>query len=366
MKLQITDYVLNLKPYKPGNLLDKNTSREDFKKLINLASNENQLGSSPKAKQYIIDTLNEIAIYPDTGSSELVGRLAELLNKKSSEIICGHGSDSLISYIVTAFSDTGDEILTAKGTFIGIYTNTNKQGRFVKTIPLLDFKFDLDGIIDAIGSKTRIIYLANPNNPTGTMFTHQEFVDFMKKVPENILVVLDEAYYLYSKDYPDYPNGLSYNYQNLIVLQTLSKSYGLAGLRVGYAVGNEDLIGLLYKVKLPFEPNIIAQKAAMGALEDEEFLQQTKILNDKTLKQMIEKFDELGVKYAPPVGNFVMIVFDSEEKAIAFTSKCLVNGVVVRHLPAFGLPNCVRISTGTEEQMHYALNVFERVIKEIN
>jgi histidinol-phosphate aminotransferase len=365
MKLKITDHIINLKPYKSGNMLDKSTSRDDFKKLINLASNENQLGSSPKAKQFIVDALGDISIYPDTASSELVGKLAEHLGKKPSEIICGSGSDSLLAYIVTTFSDRGDEILTAQGTFIGIYTNTNKQGRVVKTVPLIDYKFDLNGIIDAINPNTKIIYLANPNNPTGTMFTHQEFVSFMTKVPDHILVVLDEAYYLYSQDYPDYPSGLSYNYDNMIVLQTLSKSYGLAGLRIGYAVGNPDLIGLLYKVKLPFEPNNLAQKAALGALEDEEFLQRTKVLNDKTLKQMLAKFDELGVKYAPPVANFVMIVFETEEKALNFTAKCLENGVVVRPLASFGIPNGVRISTGTEEQIHYALNVFERALKEI-
>lgn len=365
MKLKITDYIINLKPYKSGNMLDKNTSRDAFKKLINLASNENQLGSSPKAKEYITNALSEISIYPDTSSAELVNRLAEYLDKEPNQIICGHGSDSLVAYIVTTFSDRGDEILTAQGTFIGIYTNTNKQGRNVKTLPLIDYKFDLNGIIEAIGPKTRIIYLANPNNPTGTMFTHQEFEAFMKKVPEDILVVLDEAYYLYSKDYPDYPSGLSYNYENMIVLQTLSKSFGLAGLRIGYAVGNSDLIGLLYKVKLPFEPNNLAQKAALGALEDDDFLNKTKELNDKTLKLMVEKFDNLGIKYAPPVANFIMIIFDNEEKALSFTSKCLENNIVVRPLAAFGIPEGVRISTGTEEQIRYALDVFEKVLNEI-
>jgi histidinol-phosphate aminotransferase len=363
MSIRIPEYVQKLVPYRSGNQTANNTERAAFKKLINLASNENQLGSSPKAVEAIQNALSELAIYPDTKSSELVAELAKHIGRNTDEIIFGSGSDALIAYIVGAFAQEGEEVLTASGTFVGIFTDTNKQGRVIKTVPLKNYGFDLDGILAAITDKTRIIYLANANNPTGTIFTADEFEKFFAKVPKDILVVLDEAYRLYSVDFEGYPDGLSYREENLLVLQTFSKSYGLAGLRVGYCVGPSDLIGYLMKVKLPFEPNILAQAAAIGALQDEDFLAKTKDLNARMIQLMTSKFTEWGVEFAPAYANFVMILLENEQAAMDFVAGTLARGVVTRHLGGFGIANGVRISTGTEEQMAIAMKVFEELLK---
>jgi histidinol-phosphate aminotransferase len=190
---------------------------------------------------------------------------------------------------------------------LGWYINANKYDRKSHYAPLNNFHIDLDTIAEAINKKTKIIYLANPNNPIGTMFTKVQFEDFMSKVPDYVLIVLEEAYTIYAKDFPGYINGLEYDLDNLIVIGSFSKAYGLAGLRIGYGVAKEHLIKEHYKVKLPFEPNCIAQAAAIAALDDEEFLLKTIRLNKLSLQRMKEKFDELGIKYIPTCTNFYLM-----------------------------------------------------------
>jgi histidinol-phosphate aminotransferase len=362
MSIKIADYVVNLMPYKSGNQ-SANTDRESFKKLINLASNENQLGPSPKAVEAMKNAIHELAIYPDVRSEELQIALAKKLNKHPDQLVFGHGSDALIQYVILTFSQEGEEILTAEGTFIGIYVNANKLGRIVKTVPLKDYTYDLDAIAENITSTTKIIYLANANNPTGTMFTREDFVNFMKQIPSNILVVLDEAYHVYSYDIPGYTDGLTLDYPNMIVLQTFSKSHGLAGLRIGYACGPVELMQYLVKVKLPFDPNILAQAAALAAIDDIEFLELTRDTNKKSLKMLTDLFDEYEVEYAKPAANFVMILLQDEETAKDFAAKALEQKIVTRNLKGFKIPNAIRISTGTIEQTEYAVKVFREILK---
>jgi histidinol-phosphate aminotransferase len=223
------------------------------------------------------------------------------------------------------------------------------------------YHYDLDGISENINTNTKIIYLANPNNPTGTMFTKKEFESFMNKVPKNILILLDEAYTIYAEDNSEYPNGLEYNEENLIVLWTLSKAYGLAGLRLGIAFGPEYLIKEIYKVKLPFEPNALAQEAAITALDDDEFLKKTKLLNKASLEKMKVKFDELNIDYVPTSANFYMLIFPTEEFAKDFNEQCLNRGLILRLVDTFGIPNGIRINSGTEEETDFALNIISEI-----
>lgn len=368
MPIFIPEHILNLQPYKPGNKLKKNNSESStsISDFINLASNENPMGASPMAIGALKDTAKSLSIYPDVGSSELVDFLSEHLKRKSSEIICGHGSDSLIADIIKAFSDHHDEILTSAGSFIGYYVNINKLGRKAVTVPLKNYAYDLNGIVESITDRTRVIFLANPNNPTGTMFTSTEFEWFMDNVSENILVVLDEAYWVYANLHDNYPNGLNYNYPNLISMRTFSKSHGLAGVRIGFCVGPEELINTLYKVKLPFEPNIIAQKLAKAAYADFDFVFQVLKLNTISLERLTDLLDSLNITYVPPKANYVMLTFDKPEDSVRFTDYCYNKGILVRQLSGFGLDNCVRISTGSHTQMDYALDVFERAFIELN
>lgn len=367
-KINSPEYINKLVPYKSGNSTNNNISRDEFKTFINLASNENPHGTSPKAVESIINATKEISIYPDVKSTKLVNKLANMMDISPDEIICGHGSDSLIGYIINAFSDLGDEILTAKGTFIGAYVNTNKLGRKLTTIPLVNYSFDLSNLLKSITEKTKIIYLANPNNPTGSMFSKEEFLNFFAQVPKNILVLLDEAYFSYCNDFSEYPNGLQIfkelskeEKSNLIIIRTLSKHLGLAGLRVGYAFGDEDLINVLYKVKLPFEPNLLAQEGAIGGLDDDEYIIKAMQSNKICIKLLVDTFKSIGIEYVEPKANFVMILLKTDLQAQKFVELCLQKKVVVRYLAGFGINNGVRISTGTEEQTKFACGIFKEV-----
>jgi histidinol-phosphate aminotransferase len=367
--IKIPRHIQTLQPYKAGKPIEELAREKGIKKIVKLASNENPLGPSPKAIETIKQSLNELHRYTNPSAYKLVNAIAKKYNLKAEQIVTGSGSDSLLQYIVTAFSDDDDGILTSEGTFIGWYVNVNKYGRKSVLVPLKNYHFDLDRIAGQITLKTKIIYLANPNNPTGTMFTKNEFNSFLEKVPDNILIVLDEAYTVYAESNPDYPNGLEYlknpldKNDNLIVLRTLSKAYGLAGLRIGFAAGPEALIRELYKVKLPFEPNHLAQEAAITAFDDDEFLKKTVELNAASLKKMKQKFDQLGIKQIPSSANFILMVFPSEEFAFNFNEECLNRGLILRYIKPFGIPNGVRINSGTEEETDFALGVISVVYK---
>lgn len=359
--IRIPKHIKSLRPYKAGKPIEELAHEKKLDRIVKLASNENPLGTSPKAIAAIADSLHDLNRYVDPGSTHLVAKLAGLYSKAPQQVICGHGTDSLIAYAVNTFAVEGDEILTTRGTFIGIYVSTNKLGRTIKEIPLKDFGFDLDAMLKAISNRTRIIYLANPNNPTGTMFTAREFESFMDKVPNDILVILDEAYSTFAGHFPDYPDGVRYDYENLLVMRTLSKAYGLAGLRVGFAVGPEYLIHELYKVRLPFEPNTLAQAAAIAALDDEEFLAETVETNRRSLALLQAGLDRLGIKYVPTTANFLLLLMPSEEFAQAFFQECLDRGLILRHVIAFGIPQGVRINSGTIDETKFALGVIEDV-----
>ncbi len=284
--IKIPEHIKNLKPYKAGKPIEDLVREKGLNKIVKLASNENPLGPSPKAVEAIKNNLDKLHRYTNPSSYKLVHAIAEKYKKDPSQIVCSSGSDSILQFIITAFTDEHDELLTSEGTFIGWYVNSNKYGRKLNLVPLKDYHYDLEEIVNRINSKTKIIYLANPNNPTGTKFTKREFENFIKRVPKNVLVVLDEAYTVYAEDDPEYPNGLEYDSENLITVRTLSKAYGLAGIRIGFAIGPSYLIKEIYKVKLPFEPNLLAQEAGIAALNDEEFLFKTKDLNKASLIKM--------------------------------------------------------------------------------
>jgi len=271
--IRIPDHIKRLRPYKAGKPISELAREKGLTKIVKLASNENPLGPSPKAVAALKKAPIDWHRYVNPGSPELIAALAQKYHKKSDQLIAGSGSDSLLNGIIMAFTSEGDEVLTSEGTFIGIYVNTYKLNRKLVKVPLKNYAYDLDAIARAVTSNTRVIYLANPNNPTGSMITKAEFESFMAGIPKEILVVLDEAYAAYAADNDDYPDGLTYDYDNLVTVRTLSKVYGLAGLRIGFAAGPAELIGEMYKVRLPFEPNLLAQTVAIATRTMMLFLQ---------------------------------------------------------------------------------------------
>lgn len=363
-KIFIPEHIEKLIPYSAGKPIEELVREKGLKKIVKLASNENPLGTSPLAIKAVKKNLHNLHRYTDPLCFDLTNFISVKYNKSFESIFCASGSDAILEYIIAAFTNENDEVLTSDGTFIGWYVNVKKFNRKSVLVPLKEnYSYNLNAIGNAITEKTKLIYLANPNNPTGNIFTKEEFEDFINVVPENVLIILDEAYTLYAESVPSYPNGLDYNLPNLIVCRTLSKSHGLAGLRFGFAFGNPDIIARLKKVRLPFEPNILAQVAAKAALLDEEFEKFTKELNKISINLFKDFFTSNKIRFTETAANFMMLIFDSENDAAIFTESCLNMGLILRHTKPFGIVNGVRINSGTLEETEFAIDVMQNVLK---
>jgi histidinol-phosphate aminotransferase len=353
----VPPYIENLRPYEPGRSIDEVRQAYGLTRVAKLASNENPLGPSPVALAAVANKLGSVNYYPN-GGLDLRVRLAEKFNLKVGNVIAGNGSDSIMAAIVRAYLSPSDEVLTTEGAFIGFQVQARGSGAAYHTVPYRDWRYDLPALAAAISDKTKIVYLANPNNPTGTIFSKEEFEQFYPLVPERVLIILDEAYFEYAKG-PRYPDSLDYRYDNIVTLRTFSKIYGLAGLRVGYGFAHEDVITNLLKVKLPFEPGALAQIAGIAALDDQAFVDRTLELNTRGLRLITNSLKELGLDVVPSDANFVMVPLEDAREAERLTEALLRKGVIVRPLGAFGLPHCVRISTGTDEDNRMLLDAME-------
>ena len=343
----VPPYIESLRPYEAGRSIDEVRRAYGLTSVCKLASNENPLGPSPLALEAIRRHSSNLNLYPN-GGLDLRRTLAEEFDLKLENVIAGSGSEGIMSNIIRTFLCDDDEVLTTDAAFIGFQVLARSRGVQYRTVPYRDWHYDLAALASRITEKTKIIYLANPNNPTGTIFTKHEFDSFYRHVPERVLIILDEAYFEYAKDNPRYPDSMHYRYDNVITLRTFSKIYGLAGIRIGYGFAREELIANLLKVKLPFEPSTLAQAAGIGALADKEFLHRSLELNARGLRLLTDSLRGMGLHVVPSEANFVMVALPGAEEARDLTEALLREGVIVRPLRAFGLPQCIRISTGTE------------------
>ena len=351
----VPPYIAALKPYKPGRSVAEVQRTYGLKRVAGLASNENPLGPSPKALEAIRRNLADLNHYPNSGL-DLREKLAEEYGTKVANVIAGSGSDSIVSDIIRTFLGDQDEILTTEAAFGGFQVLAHSRGVPYRTVPYNNWHYDLHALAAAITDNTKIIYLANPNNPTGTIFTRQEFADFYQHVPKRVLILLDEAYFDYARDNPRYPDSMHYRYDNVITLRTFSKVYGLAGLRIGYGFAHEDLIAELMKVKLPFEPSSPAQAGAIAALDDKEWLHRSLELNARGMQRLME-----GLPVVPSEANFVLLPLESSEAAPNLVNQLLRRGVIIRPMESWGLPQCVRISTGTDEDLELLFEALKKV-----
>ena len=358
----VPKYIKNLSPYVPGKRIEDIKTNDNYKKIIKLSSNENPIGPSPIAIKCVSKFLNENNRYPDSSGYELRYKLAKINNVKIENVILGCGSEGIMSTIIRTFLHENDELISSEDSFIGFRVLANASGRKIHWVEMNNYKYDLNAISSKINSKTKIIYLANPDNPTGTYFSKNDFNEFIEKVPERVLVILDEAYYEYAQHLDDYPNSMLYRYDNVITLRTFSKCYGLAGFRVGYGFAHENLISNLLKVKLPFEPSIPAQIAALASLDDKEHIKETLNVNIDGMNYLLDNFKEKKIKTLPSVANFITIVFDKENTAKVFLKDMLNNGIILRGLKSFGLPNCVRVTIGTKNENEYFVNILNKII----
>ena len=352
--------ILNISPYVAGKPIEEIKRQWALKEIIKLASNENPLGPSPKAIEAIKKNLSKANRYPDSQGYYLKKRLARYLNAKPANIVLGNGSDELIDIIIRTFVEDGENIITADTTFLeyGIISKVN--GRRIITVPLRYFKYDLEAVKKKIDKNTKLIFIANPNNPTGTYITKYEFEDFMRELPGDVLVVMDEAYDAFI-DADDFPCGLNYmNNKNVIVLKTFSKTYGLAGLRIGYAVADAELVFYMEKVRQPFNTNMLAQVAAAAALDDKNFLRKTKktILAGKDY--LYDCLARLGIAYVPTVANFILI--DVGRDGVSVFKEMLKYGVIVRDMDQYGLKNFIRVTIGTKKENERFIKVLKKVL----
>jgi len=361
-KKLVPGHIQNLKPYIPGKTIEDIREQYHPPRISKLGSNENRLGCSPMVLEAVKNGFESFANYPDPISRKLRKKLARKLNISDNRIILGNGSNGIIQYMVKAFFGEQEEALTASCTFVGFLVAAH-----INNIPLAqvdltdDYRFDLEKMAGAINANTKMIYIANPNNPTGTYVSRNEFEAFMEQVPEDVLVVVDEAYYEFAKELDDYPHALDYDYPNLILLRTFSKAYGLAGLRVGYAVASERIITEMNKVKPTFSPSDPAQKAAFSALDDIEFIAKSVKVVERGRKRLYSLLDEFDIEYAESAANSVMMVFDSEAEAREFNQAMMERGVIIRPLPGFGMPNAIRVTIGDEPDMEH----FEQSLRNI-
>ena len=356
----VPPYIESLRPYEPGRSIEEVKKAYGLERVAKLASNENPLGPSPLAIEAIARKLGSLNFYPN-GGLDLRERLAERFNVKVENVIAGSGSEGIMSNIIRTFLCDDDEVLTTEAAFIGFQVLARSRGVKYRTVPYRDWHYDLPALAAAINENTKIIYLANPNNPTGTIFTRQEFEEFYAHVPERVLIILDEAYFEYAKINPRYPDSMHYRYDNVITLRTFSKIYGLAGVRIGYGFAHEELIANLLKVKLPFEPSAPAQVRAVAALADDEFVHRSLELNARGRELLTASMRQMGFEVVPSEANFVMAPLDTAETAKWLTEELLQRGVIVRPLGAFGLPHCIRISTGTDEDNRMLLDALEQL-----
>jgi histidinol-phosphate aminotransferase len=351
----VPPYIESLRPYEAGRTIESVRREFGLTHISKLASNENPLGASPKAIEAMRRELEGLNFYPD-GGLRLREVLAREYDLKVENVIAGSGSEGIMSNIIRAFLCDEDEVLTTEAAFIGFQVLAKSRGVKYRTVPYLNWGYDLSALAEAINGDTKIIYLANPNNPTGTIFTRSQFDDFYKHVPERVLIILDEAYFEYAKDNPRYPDSMHYRYDNVITLRTFSKIYGLAGARIGYGFAHEELIRNLLKVKLPFEPSTPAQAAGIGALGDKEFLHRSLEVNARGIKYLSEGLEDLGLRVVPSQANFVMVPLPSEQDAMRVFNELMAKGVIVRPLKGFGLPFCLRISTGLDEDNKFCID----------
>jgi histidinol-phosphate aminotransferase len=347
--LQVKEQLLKLKPYQPGKPIEEVKKEFNLTKVVKLASNENPYGCSKKAKQAILDELDQLAIYPDGYSALLRTHVAKHVGVNEEELIFGNGSDEVVQIICRALLNPQTNTVMAAPTFPQYKHNAVIEGAEIREVPLVNGDHDLDAMLSQIDENTTVLWVCTPNNPTGTYVKKQVLIDFLSNVPKHVLVVVDEAYYEYvvAEDYPQ-TVPLLRDYPNLMILRTFSKAYGLAALRIGYGIANADLIQKIEPAREPFNTSRVAQAAAIAALEDPEFITECINKNKQGLKQFYQFCEELKLDYYPSEGNFILIDFkrDSDEVFQALLKK----GYIVRSGNALGFPTHLRITVGTEQQ----------------
>ena len=338
----------SLQPYEPGKPVE-DLARElglEPGKIIKLASNENPLGPSPKARQAMIETLERSHFYPDGGGYYLREAIAEELGLSMANVILGNGSNEIIEFLGHAYLQPGDEVVVAKHSFAVYRLMAQLFGAKVVDVPDPDFVADLDGMLAAITPRTKEVFIANPNNPTGTMVFQDDIDRFMSRVPEHVMVVFDEAYYEFLDDAPDVLKYVRAG-RNVVVLRTFSKIQGLANLRIGYGLAAPEIVEVLQRARQPFNANGIAQAGALAGMRDKTHMEDTRRVTDEGRNFLQAEFLDMDLEFVPSHANFVLVRVGDGKKVF---EALLRRGIIVRAMGSYGLPEWIRVSVGTMPQ----------------
>lgn len=357
--------ILALSPYVPGKPAEEVKKELGLRHVVKMASNENALGSSPKAVSAMAACLKEAYVYPDGNCTALKTALARKLKVQPENLCFGCGSDEIIHHCVLAFLKPGEEVITGTPSFVIYESNAKLLGGRVKLVPLKNFIFDLEGILRKITSKTKLIFIANPNNPTGTVVKEDQVRAFLREVPPDVIVVFDEAYaeYVEDKNFPETLRWLRSKTKNVLVLRTFSKIYGLAGLRIGYGLGREDLIAHLNRVREPFNVGSLSQAAALVALSDKNFVNASRKLIFSEKKFLYGRLRSMNIFFVPTQANFIFMDTGVDSKQLF--QNMLRRGVIVRTGDIFGYPTFIRLTIGTRDQNQKFLKVFKKCVTKV-
>jgi len=355
-------YISSIAPYQPGKPISELAREMGLEEgsIVKLASNENPLGISPKAHEAIQAALEDVSRYPDGNSFALRDAVCRKFDLSPNQLVFGNGSNDILELAARAFLVAGSEAIYSQHAFAVYPLVTQAVGAKGVTTPAKDFGHDLEAMLAAITSQTRMIFLANPNNPTGTLLDKNALKDFLQQVPSRILVVLDEAYdeYLPEAHKSESVKWLA-DFDNLVISRTFSKAYGLAGLRIGYGMANAAISDIMNRVRQPFNVNSIAQAAAVASLQDEAFVSRSYALNQAGMKQMTQTFARLGLEYIPSYGNFVSFRVNN---AGSVYQRLLRKGVIIRPIANYGMPDYLRVSIGLFDENARFLQVLEEIL----
>ncbi len=354
----VNPHIRELAPYEPGKPLEELERELGISDSVKLASNENPLGPSPKALAAMQDAVGEVFRSPDGACFALRAALAPRLGVEESQLVFGCGGDEILELVAKTFLRRGDEVVYGWPSFAMYPIVTKGMGAVPVQVPLDDdFTYDLDAILEAVNERTRVVMLCNPNNPTGTSFGQAAFDSFVAKLPADVVLVIDEAYYEYVRreDFPD-TVALTKTRPGTLVLRTFSKIYGLAGLRIGYGICDVELASYLERARHPFNVNRLAEVAALAALDDTEHVERTREMNDAGARFLTESLERLGCRVWPTDANYVLVEIGPD-----FYDKLLRQGVIVRPMGGFGLTSHLRVSIGTAEENERLVKAIERI-----
>ncbi len=365
----VPEHIRNLGGYTPGKS-SRQAQRESRVNCIKMASNENPFGPSPKAVEAMQSILRETNLYPDNDATELRQRLAERHGVQPEQVVPTAGSTALLGIIARTLLAPGLNAITSKNSFIVYPIATQAAGGRLIQVPTREDGYDLDAIVAAVDRNTRIIYFSNPNNPTGTMVPASEVDRFLDRVPANVVVILDEAYYDFAEYLAQqhgaaYSHSLDYlkNRNNIVILRTFSKAHGLAGVRVGYGIGPAELMSYFARMRTTFSVSSVAQAAALAALADEAHTRKALVNNAEQIPVLTEALTELGCRPIPTWTNFIYV--DLGEDSNEICKRMQAEGVIVRPLASWGDPTAIRITVGTAEQNQTFLNAFKKVMDRV-